>query len=140
MEFSHYSVLLNECIEALNIAPDGIYVDGTAGGAGHSREIAKRLTTGRLIAIDKDPDAIAAATERLAPYPCAQVVQGDFADMDRILAELEIPQVNGILQCGRAAGYAHEPERTFRPGHCEHLQCGRADPHPPGIWGGAVCL
>ena len=97
MEFSHYSVLLNECIEALNIAPDGIYVDGTAGGAGHSREIAKRLTTGRLIAIDKDPDAIAVATERLAPYPCAQVVQGDFADMDRILAELEIPQVNGIL-------------------------------------------
>ncbi len=92
MEFSHYSVLLNECIEALNIAPDGIYVDGTASGAGHSREIAKRLTTGRLIAIDKDPDAIAAATERLAPYPCAQVVQGDFADMDRILAELEIPR------------------------------------------------
>lgn len=76
MEFSHYSVLLNECIEALNIAPDGIYVDGTAGGAGHSREIAKRLTTGRLIAIDKDPDAIAAATERLASYPCAQVCRG----------------------------------------------------------------
>lgn len=122
MEFSHYSVLLNECIEALNIAPDGIYVDGTAGGAGHSREIAKRLTTGRLIAIDKDPDAIAAATERLAPYPRAQVVQGDFADMDRScrswrsLSAMEScwtgsilpsagPGRTGIfLQCGRAAG------------------------------------
>ena len=114
MEFSHYSVLLNECIEALNIAPDGIYVDGTAGGAGHSREIAKRLTTGRLIAIDKDPDAIAAATERLAPYPCAQVVQGDFADMDRILAELEIPQVNGILlDLGVSSHQLDRGERGF---------------------------
>ena len=114
MEFSHYSVLLNECIEALNIAPDGIYVDGTAGGAGHSREIAKRLTTGRLIAIDKDPDAIAAATERLASYPCAQVVQGDFADMDRILAELEIPQVNGILlDLGVSSHQLDRGERGF---------------------------
>ena len=97
MEFNHYSVLLQECIDALNIDPNGIYVDGTAGGAGHSREIAKRLTTGRLISIDKEPDAIAVATERLAPYPCAQVVQGDFADMDQILANLRIDQVNGIL-------------------------------------------
>ena len=62
ISFSHYSVLLNECIEGLAIRPDGIYIDGTAGGAGHSREIAKRLTTGRLIAFDKDPQAVEVAT------------------------------------------------------------------------------
>ena len=60
--------MLNECIEGLDIKPDGIYIDGTCGGAGHSCEIAKRLTSGKLIGIDRDPDAIAAATERLAPY------------------------------------------------------------------------
>ena len=97
MEFSHKSVLLSECIDALNIRPDGIYVDGTAGGAGHSVEIAKRLTTGRLIAVDKDPDAIAAATERLAPYAAAQVVQSDYADLDAVLDRLGIAQVDGIL-------------------------------------------
>ena len=68
MEFQHISVLLQECMDGLNIRPDGIYVDGTAGGAGHSCEIAKRLDPqkGRLIAIDKDPDAIETATRRLA--------------------------------------------------------------------------
>ena len=65
MEFSHYSVLLNESIDALNVNPDGIYVDGTAGGGGHSFEIAKRLRGGKLIAIDQDADAIAAAGKRL---------------------------------------------------------------------------
>ena len=74
MEFKHISVLLNETIDSLNIKPDGIYVDGTAGGAGHSREIAKRLTTGRLIALDRDPDAVKIATERLKDYK-ATVVQ-----------------------------------------------------------------
>ena len=68
MEFKHYSVMLNETIEQLNIRPDGIYVDGTLGGAGHSSEIVKRLTTGRLIGIDQDADAIAAASERLKDY------------------------------------------------------------------------
>ena len=67
-EFKHYSVMLNECIEALNIKPDGIYVDCTLGGGGHSEEIVKRLTTGRLIAIDQDEDALSAAKERLKPY------------------------------------------------------------------------
>ena len=67
-EFHHISVLLDECIEGLNIKPDGIYVDGTLGGAGHSSEVAKRLTTGRLIGIDRDPVALKAAGERLAPY------------------------------------------------------------------------
>ena len=67
VEFSHRPVLLDECINALAIRADGVYVDGTAGGGGHSQEIAKRLTTGRLVAIDQDPDAILAAGARLSP-------------------------------------------------------------------------
>ena len=67
-EFHHVSVLLEECIDALNIKPDGIYVDGTLGGAGHSSRIAAKLTTGRLIGIDRDPVALKAAGERLAPF------------------------------------------------------------------------
>ncbi|HAN44010.1 MAG TPA: 16S rRNA (cytosine(1402)-N(4))-methyltransferase [Ruminococcaceae bacterium] len=97
MEFNHLPVMLNECIDALDIKPDGIYVDGTAGGAGHSAEIAKRLTSGRLIAIDKDPDAVAAATERLSPYKCAAVVQRDFSQIANVLDELNIRLVDGIL-------------------------------------------
>ena len=69
MEFSHIPVLLQPCLDGLNIDPAGIYLDGTAGGAGHSREIAKRLTTGRLISLDQDPDAVAVATERLKGLP-----------------------------------------------------------------------
>ena len=99
MEFSHKSVLLEECIDGLHIQPDGIYVDGTAGGAGHSREIARRLTTGRLFALDKDPTAVAVATERLASFPTAKVIHTDFADMPAVLAEQGIVPgtVNGIL-------------------------------------------
>ena len=74
MEFSHIPVLLEQTIEALEIKKDGIYVDGTAGGGGHSEQIAKRLDGGRLISIDRDPDALAAASKRLAPYPCARVI------------------------------------------------------------------
>lgn len=96
MEFKHISVLLNETIDSLNIKPNGIYVDGTAGGAGHSREIAKRLTTGRLIALDRDPDAVKTATERLKGYN-AQVVESNFADMKSALANLGVDKVDGIL-------------------------------------------
>ena len=96
MEFKHISVLLNETIDSLNIKLDGIYVDGTAGGAGHSREIAKRLTTGRLIALDRDPDAVKIATERLKDYN-ATVVQSNFADMKQALGNLGIQKVDGIL-------------------------------------------
>ena len=114
MEFSHVSVLLDETIESLNIKPDGIYIDGTAGGAGHSREIAKRLTTGRLIAVDKDPDAIAVATERLSPYPCAMVVQNDFRNIKAIAAELGIEKVDGILlDLGVSSHQLDEVERGF---------------------------
>lgn len=97
MEFHHVPVLLEETIQSLSIQPDGIYVDGTAGGAGHSSEIAKRLITGRLISIDKDPDAIKTATERLAAYPVAQVVEGDFKDIPFLLDKLGIEKVQGIL-------------------------------------------
>lgn len=97
MEFSHYSVMLNECIEALDIHPDGIYVDATAGGAGHSLEIAKRLSSGKLIAFDQDPDAVAIATERLKAYPCAQVIQSNFRNISEVMQEQNIHQIDGIL-------------------------------------------
>lgn len=96
MEFSHISVLLNETIEGLAIKPEGIYVDGTAGGAGHSRKIAEKLTTGRLIAIDRDPDAVQVATERLKGFN-ATVVQANYSEIASILRELEIEGVDGIL-------------------------------------------
>lgn len=97
MDFNHVSVMLGECIEGLSIKPDGIYLDGTAGGAGHSFEIAKRLTTGRLIALDQDPDAIQTATERLSGFEQATVIQANFRNMDSVLAELGIDKVDGIL-------------------------------------------
>ena len=97
MEFSHVSVLLHEAIESLNIRPDGVYIDGTAGGAGHSCEIASRLTTGRLIAIDKDPDAIRAAAARLAPFPQARVVREDFRNLRAVAEAQGILRADGIL-------------------------------------------
>ena len=96
MEFKHISVLLGETIESLNIKPDGIYIDGTAGGAGHSSEIAKKLTTGRLVALDRDPDAVRVATERLKPYN-ATVIQSNFADMKQAAQSVGIDKVDGIL-------------------------------------------
>ncbi len=97
MAFSHKPVLLNETIDSLKIKPDGVYIDGTAGGAGHSSEIAKRLTTGMLVAVDKDPDAIKAATERLAPYACATVVQNDFSNIAEVAQTLNITRADGVL-------------------------------------------
>lgn len=96
MEFKHISVLLNETISALDIKPDGIYVDGTAGGAGHSVHIASRLKKGLLIALDRDPDAVKVASERLKDYP-AKVVNSNFSDADLVLSEMGIEKVNGIL-------------------------------------------
>ena len=112
-EFSHTPVLLAECLEGLRIRPDGVYVDGTAGGAGHSREIAKRLTTGRLIALDKDPDAVKTARERLEGLP-AQVVESDYADLPQVLDRLGIPAVDGILlDLGVSSHQLDTPERGF---------------------------
>lgn len=96
MEFKHISVLLNEVLENLNIDPDGIYVDGTAGGAGHSREIAKRLKNGHLYALDRDPDAVKTATERLQGLP-ASVIQTNYADMATVLENVGVSLVNGVL-------------------------------------------
>ena len=97
-EFHHVSVLLQECIDGLNIKPDGIYVDGTLGGAGHSSEIARRLTTGRLIGIDRDPVALKAASERLAPYlDRVTLVHSNFCEIASVLKELNIEGVDGIL-------------------------------------------
>ena len=98
MEFTHKPVLLAECIEALHIRPEGIYVDGTLGRAGHSREIAQRLTTGRLVCIDRDQAAIDAAQERLAPWmDRVPLVHSNFDRVSEILAELDIPGVDGML-------------------------------------------
>ena len=97
-EFYHVSVLLDECIQGLNIKPDGIYVDGTLGGAGHSSQIAARLTTGRLIGIDRDPVALKAAGERLAPYADrVTLVHSNFCEIASVLEQLQIPGVDGIL-------------------------------------------
>ena len=97
-DFHHISVLLDECIEGLDIKPDGIYVDGTLGGAGHSSQIAKRLTTGRLIGIDRDPVALKAAGERLAPYADrVTLVHSNFCEIAQVLKDLDIAGVDGIL-------------------------------------------
>lgn len=97
-QFHHVSVLLWECIEGLNIKPDGIYVDGTLGGAGHSSEIVKRLETGRHIGIDRDPIALKAAGERLEPWADkVTLVHSNFCEIKQVLDDLNIEGVDGIL-------------------------------------------
>ena len=97
-EFHHVSVLLEECIEGLNIRPDGIYVDGTLGGAGHSSRIAAKLTTGRLIGIDRDPVALEAAGKRLEPWKDrVTLVHSNFCEIASVLKQLKIDGVDGIL-------------------------------------------
>ncbi|MEG1869780.1 MAG: 16S rRNA (cytosine(1402)-N(4))-methyltransferase RsmH, partial [Oscillospiraceae bacterium] len=114
MEFNHISVLFDECMNGLAIRSDGIYIDGTAGGAGHSAGIASRLTTGKLIALDKDPDAVKIATERLSKYKTAQVIHGDFADIPMILDNLGIDKVDGILlDLGVSSHQLDTAERGF---------------------------
>ncbi len=113
MEFVHKPVLFDEVIESLNIKKDGIYVDGTAGGAGHSKGIAERLVGGRLISLDRDPDAVAVATERLKGYP-AKVIKSNFKDMDIVLNELNIKEVDGILlDLGVSSFQLDNAERGF---------------------------
>ena len=97
-EFHHVSVLLEECLEVLDIKPDGIYVDGTLGGAGHSSRIAAKLTTGRLIGIDRDPVALKAAGERLKPYEKnVTLVHSNFCEIAQVLQQQNISGVDGIL-------------------------------------------
>lgn len=115
MEFKHVSVLLNECLEGLKIKEDGIYVDCTLGGAGHSSEIVKRLSSkGRLIGIDQDKDALKAAGERLKDYNNVTLVHNNFYNIDEILHELDIPKVDGILMdLGVSSYQLDNAERGF---------------------------
>lgn len=115
MEYTHAPVLLQECIDGLAIRPDGLYVDGTLGRAGHSREIAARLTTGRLICIDRDQAALDAAPERLAPWmDRVTLVHGNFSELGGILDQLELPAVDGMLfDLGVSSPQLDDPERGF---------------------------
>lgn len=115
MEFSHKPVLFAETVEALQIKPDGIYVDGTAGGGGHSAAIAARLSEGgRLICIDQDPDAIAVLQERIGGLPQVTIVQENFARIDSVLSSLELPGADGILiDLGVSSHQLDTPERGF---------------------------
>ncbi|MBE6977545.1 MAG: 16S rRNA (cytosine(1402)-N(4))-methyltransferase RsmH [Ruminococcaceae bacterium] len=114
-EFYHVSVLLEECLEGLAIKPDGIYVDGTLGGAGHSSRIAARLTTGRLIGIDRDPVALKAAGERLAPYKDrVTLVHSNFCEIKQVLHDLDISGVDGILlDLGVSSPQLDDAQRGF---------------------------
>ena len=115
MEFTHKPVLLAECIEALHIRPEGIYVDGTLGRAGHSREIAQRLTTGRLVCIDRDQAAIDAAQERLAPrMDRVTLVHSNFSRLAEVLDDLHIDAVDGMLfDLGVSSPQLDDAERGF---------------------------
>ena len=113
MEFNHVSVLLEECIQGLSIDPNGIYLDGTAGGAGHTSEIAKRLTGGHLYALDQDPDAILTATERLQGLP-ATVIQSNFSNAGAALATQGVTGIQGaLLDLGVSSHQLDVAERGF---------------------------
>lgn len=112
--FHHIPVLFNESIESLNIKPDGVYVDCTSGGGGHSSAIAKRLTTGRLISIDRDPQAIATLKERLSVFDCVTIVHDNFFNIKNIIASLGIGGVDGVLaDLGVSSHQLDEPTRGF---------------------------
>lgn len=115
MEFKHVSVLLDECIEGLNIKPDGVYVDGTLGGGGHSKEIAKKLEDGMLIGIDQDKNAIKKAREVLKPYEDKVIfVNDNFSNIKNILFKLNIEGIDGLLlDLGVSSHQLDEGERGF---------------------------
>ncbi len=115
MEFRHIPVLLDQCIEGLNINPDGIYIDCTAGGGGHSSAIAAKLSDkGRLYSLDRDPDAVKAASARLAEFPNARVIHRNYSELDAVLVELGIDAVDGILMdLGVSSHQLDEESRGF---------------------------
>lgn len=118
MSFSHVPVLLDESIKLLSVCPDGIFVDGTAGGGGHSEAIAKMLDGGRLIALDIDPDAVAAASERLKKYKNVTVVRANFTQIGNVLDDMGIDAVNGVLlDLGVSSYQLDTPERGFSYHH-----------------------
>ena len=114
-DFHHISVLLQECLDGLDIKPDGIYVDGTLGGAGHSSQIVQRLTTGRLIGIDRDPVALEASGKRLEPYKDrVTLVHSNFCEMKQVMEDLGIAGVDGILlDLGVSSPQLDDGERGF---------------------------
>ena len=113
-DFEHVPVLLDEVIDGLNIDPDGIYVDGTVGGAGHSFEIARRLNPdGRLFCLDKDPEAIEAASERLKQFPNASVIRSDFRDAGIVLSDLKGKVSGALLDLGVSSHQLDAAERGF---------------------------
>jgi len=115
MEFSHMPVLARECVEALNIREDGIYVDATTGGGGHSALIAERVPSGRLICIDRDADALSAAQDRLEPFKDRiTFVKSNFEDLRSVLNDLSVPAIDGILfDLGVSSYQLDNPERGF---------------------------
>lgn len=115
MEFNHISVLLNQSIGGLDINPDGIYVDCTAGGGGHSSAIAEKLSeNGMLIALDRDPDAVKAASEKLKMYRNVRVIQSNYSDLKNVLDKLAIPAVDGIIMdLGVSSYQLDEKSRGF---------------------------
>ena len=117
--FTHRPVLLEECLEGLKIKPDGIYVDGTLGRAGHSLKIAERLTTGRLICIDRDDAALEAAKDKLAAHmDKVTLLHGNFSDLDRLLTEANVPAADGMLfDLGVSSPQLDDPERGFSYQH-----------------------
>jgi 16S rRNA (cytosine1402-N4)-methyltransferase len=118
LEFTHKPVLFDETIESLSIKPDGVYIDGTAGGGGHSRAIAEKLTTGRLLAIDQDPDAIQVLKERLGSFPCVSIYQCNFAEMKEAAAANGINEADGVLlDIGISSYQVDNPERGFSYHH-----------------------
>ena len=114
MEFSHVSVLLKESIEGLNIKPNGVYVDGTAGGGGHSAEILKNLENGKLISIDRDPDAIERVSERFKKEKNSIIIKGCYGDMKSLLLDRGIGEVDGVLlDIGVSSHQLDTDERGF---------------------------
>ena len=114
MEFIHIPVLFNETIESLNIKPNGIYIDGTMGGGGHSQAILEKLGTGKLLSIDRDPDAIKATGKKLSKYSASVIAHGNFSDMGKLAAENGITEADGVLlDIGVSSYQLDEPERGF---------------------------
>lgn len=114
MKFQHKPVLFDETIKSLDIQPDGIYIDGTAGGGGHSQAIAEKLTTGKLLSIDQDPDAIKAVTERLKDYKCSVISRANFSEMAEVASSLNLSPANGVLlDIGVSSYQLDNPERGF---------------------------
>lgn len=114
MEFNHKPVLFQETIESLNIKPNGIYIDGTMGGAGHSSAIAKQIDGGVLLSIDQDPDALEVGRKRLAEYNCSVIAKGNFADMKNIAMQNGISEADGVLlDIGVSSYQLDSPERGF---------------------------